>query len=421
MNIPHRRFFAGLLAALAAASAPGQQVLVPPPMPAAPPSTAVAAATTNELENAAGPEGSTAPQGLPGPSQPFQWGPVLFHPRVTYNVTYGNGIQSQPGTNHNTVIQTVSPGIAANLGAHWKFDYAPTLTFYSDSHFHNAVDHSLSLSGNTAYEDWTFALSQSCSLSSDPQTETAQQTDEQLYLTTLTAGYQINGSLSWRMNINQSITDVTGFTGAAGTTHDWLAMNWLDQQWSPNLSAGIGAGFGYTAVDNGVDMSYEQLQGHASWQVTGKIRASANVGVEIRQFKGSSTPDLVSPVMGVSLNYHLFEFTTFSLNANRSVTPSDFQNQASETTTASLTVSQRFLKRYFVGLTGGVSDTTYHPTAPGMGGREDTYDFFSASLGTQFLRRGSASAFYSLGHNSSSAPGFAYESHQVGLQLSYQY
>ena len=43
-------------------------------------------------------------------------GPVILHPHLDYNVSYGNSLQPLPGQQVNTVVNSISPGIFLGLG-----------------------------------------------------------------------------------------------------------------------------------------------------------------------------------------------------------------------------------------------------------------------------------------------------------------
>jgi hypothetical protein len=403
-----------------AAQAMAQQVLVPPPAFSPAPQLAFSPEEGGEESGATISKlGSIfAPRNL------FQWGPVTVHPRVNYGFVRANGVQSQPGTSQTTEISQVTPGIGFNLGKHWMLDYNAAARFYSDKNFHNSVDHSVNLSGTTIYEDWEWSLSQSCGLSSAPQTETAQQTDLQNYSTSLSVSRQLTREMSLVFGISQTIQNVQGLTNSVGGSRSWSTLDWLRYQWAPNLGAGVGAGFGYVNVDAGSDMTFEQIQAETTWRVVHKLSLSVNGGVDIRQILDSAQPDLISPVFGVAIKYAPFDVTTIDLNATRSLSPSSFRNQLSEGTIIALNVRQRLLKRFQLGLSGSYGYTSYQTTAPETGAsvqRTDNYTALSVSLSTAILNRGSATVFYSLGQNSSTQSRFTYTSNQVGFQLGLSY
>jgi uncharacterized protein (PEP-CTERM system associated) len=94
------------------------------------------------------------------------------------------------------------------------------------------------------------------------------------------------------------------------------------------------------------------------------------------------------------------------------------------TTSVNAGLSQRLFGRFFLSLNGGYAVTTYEDSAPGpqqFSGRDDDISSFSVGLSTAFLKRGTASASYSISKTSSNVGGYSYTSNQVGFQLSYGY
>jgi hypothetical protein len=181
-------------------------------------------------------------------------------------------------------------------------------------------------------------------------------------------------------------------------------------------------------VDQGIDMMNEQVQGQISYQVARKIRLSVNAGYQFNQFINSTQPGLNTPTFGVSMSYRPFETTTISLSASRSVSASSyFVNQVTETTGFNAGINQRLFRKLNLGLSGGYVNTGYKSsisifgTSVSLASRDDNYSFFSASLSTTFLKRGTASLSYSRSQNSSSLGKFGYSSDQIGFQLGYSY
>ncbi len=407
----------------------GQSVLVGPPMiPAAPNAAGAGGDTntgdTNQLDSASGSVSAAGAGGFEN-RNPFQWGPIILHPRVGYGLTYGTGLQSQPGQTSKSAINTVSAGLGLDLGHHWDLNYSAAAAFYSDRKFKNSVNHDLAIHGHTTYEDWGFNLSQSVAISSDPLVETAQQTDQQSYNTSLGASYQINSSLSAAVTAGQQLHSASGFTNSVGSSIDWSLSGSLNYEFGPGVSAGLGAGWGYSKVDIGPDNTYEDVSLNFNWAFARKLSLSLNGGAQIRQFIGSGQPSLVSPTFGATLNYHPFLFTTLYLSASRNLGASFFQNQVTENTTINIGLSQRLFKKYQLSASGGYGLSNYQDTSPGgaMGitGRSDTRTFFSASLSRSFLKRGTAALTYSKSENASNSRGYGYNSDQVGLSLSYSY
>jgi len=398
----------------AALSAGAQPVLVTPPQ--MPSQSSGADSSTGESSDT---EDSGSTLGLASDSSagaPFRWRKLSFRPRASYQFLYGNGILSSTNREEKTIVQTLTAGLTIGLGEHWLLDYTPSYVIYSDSHFKNALNHSLSLSGRTTYQDWSYGVSFGLGISSNPQTETAQQTDQQTYSAGITVGRQLNGSLSLDSSagINFRLTDKFNDSKTYNTMH------WLNYQWGPNLGLGLGVGGGYEESSLSSDMTYERVLGRIIWHIIKKLDLSLNGGPEFRQFR-SDKPGQITPVYGASLAYRPFEPTTLTLSGNRSVGASYFADQVTESTTVSLSLNQRFLRRYFFGVSGGYTFTSYESSSQDSTAREDNSYFYSASLGTSFLKRGSFSVFYSHSENSSDENAFAYDSDQIGFTVGYSY
>jgi hypothetical protein len=359
---------------------------------------------------------------------PIQWGPVTVHPHLDYQFLYGNGIQSSPGQQQDTIVQRVSPGVLLNLGDHWTLDYTPTLNFYSSSHFRNTLDHSVQLGWGTAYDDWFFSGSQSYASSSDPNVETAAQTDRETYSTAFNASYQFNDKISLDMGLSQNLN----YVGNGGSSSNllqnlanskaWSTMDWLNYQFWPRLNAGLGAGFGYTIQDGSPDSLYEQYQARVNWRATDKMSFQLSGGLQDQQYLSGGASDLVTPIFGATIQYQPFEQTRLSLSASRSVSPSYFQNQVTESTQITADLNQRLLGELHLDVVGGYGTSKYVASVSGHStGRNDDYYSFNARLTYPLLKRGTVSVFYQYSDNSSSQSGFAYTSTQVGIEIGYRY
>ena len=404
--------------------AKAQQVIIAPrPVPIEP-APVEQSSDTNEVSTANSGGPSMAGSGIQY-RNPFQYGPFNLHPRIGYGFTYGSGLQSRRGQSTDSAINTISPSIGIDVGKHWTVSYTAAAAFYSDKAFKDNVDHNISVRGQTTYEDWAFNLSQGIALTSDPLTETAQQTDEQSYSTELGASYQINAELSAEISAGQNIHSSQGVANSVGSSTDWTLSGNLNYQLGPHLSTGFGTGFGYNKVGVGPDTTYEDLNLRMSYQLVRKLSLSVNGGAQFRQFLGSGQSTLISPTFGASANYHAFDYTTISLSATRGVNDSFFSNQVTESTSVSLSLSQRLLAHFYLTVNGGYDLSTYKDSAPGgtvgIHGREDTRTFFGVTLSTSFLKHGSASVSYNRSDNSSNSAGFGYNSDQIGVSLSFGY
>ena len=424
MPLPFRRCGAALLCLfLPICPVLAQDVL------SSPPQTPVTPAAVQEHQNN-NPMQVFAPSET-APLLPLQVGPVTVHPHLDYQFLYGNGIQSSPGQQQNSIVQQVSPGVLFNLGDHWTLDYTPTLSFYSSSQFRDTLDQSVQLGWGAAYGDWFFAGSQSYASSSTPLVETASQTDQETYSTALNASYRFNDKISLDMALNQNFN----YVGNGGSSTNplqnlanskaWSTMDWVNYQFRPRFNAGLGAGFGYTIQDGSPDSINEQYQGRVNWRATDKISFQLSGGLQDQQYLSGGASDLITPIFAATIQYQPFEQTRLSLNASRSVSPSYFQNQVTENTQITADLNQRLLGKLQLDIGGSYGTSKYVASvvgpSTGSTGRNDTSYSFNARLTRPLLKRGTVSVFYQYSDNSSSQSGFAYTSNQVGIEIGYRY
>jgi hypothetical protein len=362
----------------------------------------------------------------------LQWGMLHLYPHFAYQLTYGNGLQSSPGQQGNTLINQFSPGVLVRLGPHWAIDYTPTLRFYSDPRFQDGTDQAVSLSGSAAYGDWLFGLSMGFSDTTQPLVETAAQTTQEALSTALSAAYQLNSKVSFDFGLNQSLRFVGQSTQAGQASlpaqlsnmREWSTLEWMNYQIVPRLTVGLGVGLTYDSMSVGSDVMSEQYEARIEWHAGNKLSLLMSGGLNDQQFLGSGVPDLLSPIFSLSVHYQLFEPTSLYLAANSGTAPSYFANQASDNTGVNAGIHQRLVGRLFLDISGAYGTTKYHgtstaPKAPGISNYSSTS--FNAALSTTFVKRLTASAFFQAAYNSSGSTAYNYNTTQVGLTLGYSF
>jgi hypothetical protein len=361
----------------------------------------------------------------------FQYGWLQLHPHFDYQWLVGNGVQSSPGAGQSTVIQNFSPGLLVDLGPHWVFDYTPTFQFYSAKQFKDTLNHSLSLAGGFEYNEWKFGLSHSTQITSEPLVETGSQTDQTSHGTGITATRMLNSHLSADFSLNQNINLVGGYDNS----YDWGTMEAITCHFGPRLQAGLGAGGGYVLVQSGhqtasagnLNQYYEELQLQAAWRATDKLGFQAFGGFEDRQFMLAGSGDSLSPIFGLSIQYQPFKNTEISLDANRTVSSSDYYLAAQEMdiTSVGVSINQRLIRRYQLGAGISYSRMDYGVSIggsnPAAANRSDDVVSLNVRLSHPFHKRGSWSVFYQYSDDHSSQSGFTYNSNQMGFEISYAF
>ncbi len=405
--------FASLLAATPMLATPVlMNQSVPPPQPVA----QVEASTNNDMAVFI----SAADNRDTSQQQPFKVGPVVFRPHISYQYAYARGLLFAQSNAANSSINTIAPGIAVDLGRHWTFDYTPTIQIYSDKALHNNVGHAVSLVGNMNYEDWAFGFSQTYARSDTVLVETASQTVQDSYGTSISASHQLNEKFSTDLSLSQQIVDVSN----AQSTRFWSLQDWVNYQVANRIFLGVGGTLGYVNVDVGPDQLSEDLQARIHWRVTDKIGFSLRGGLEYRQILDDAYSDPLNPIFGLDVQYAPFKQTQITLTADRLVGSSQYYiiGQTTESTSVRLMLNQRLLEKYNFSAGTSYTHTDYTTTLGSISAvRSDDGYGFSVGINRNIFKRGNIGLSYQYSKNTSSQSGFSYLSNQIMFQASYAY
>lgn len=403
------------LCMLASSSAALAQSVLTPPPPEFSPQLPLAPGITDPGAAEAGVAGETLAAG----QSALEWGIARLRPRVYYRLSYGNNLPYAPGGQEKSVIQELSPGISIRLGEKWGIDYTPTFRFYASDKFQNTWENRVVFAGGTTYEDWAFGFSQSYANTDQPEYETAAQTQQDNFDTAISALHQLNSKLSLDLGLNQSIRLAPEYVDS----YQWSTLDYLNYRYSPDLSFGIGPGFGYIMMSEGFDIMFEQIMGQVTWTPGPKLNLHLNVGGDFRQFVDSGLSTAINPTYGVSLNYQLFETTRLSLGGSRTMAASYYSSQLQENSSVTAGVSQRLLKKLTLGVSGGYRLTSYISATENLDeSRQDDGWNFQTRLSTALLNnRVTAAIFYRWNDNTSDAAGYGYSTTEVGLELGYRF
>ena len=361
-----------------------------------------------------------------------QWGPLGFYPHLLYSLTYGNGIQAQPGKNSTTAINTVAPGAFLKIGGHWSIDYTLSRAIYSNPIFRDTTDHHVILTGVTTNGDWTLKLSQSYIDTTAPLVETGTQTEQEAYATALNAAWQMNDKMSLQLGLNQNFR----FAQSLSDLHEWSTSDWLNYQFEPQFGAGLGLTGGYDEVSLGSDMPFEQILGRVVFQPGTKLSLILVGGGEDRQFLRPAERALVSPIFDASVHYQILPGTLLTISGRRTVTPSLEGGEINTATSVTAALHQDIAKNMYFEISGGYTSEPFTsiaagplpkyffgapPTSTLVNTRTDTRTYEQFRLSRVFRTRLTASVFVMFNNNNSSQANFSYSGNQVGLELNYRY
>lgn len=345
----------------------------------------------------------------------FRTGQITIRPGLRYLYLYGDGMLSRPGVEENSSIHAISPTVAVGVGDVWTFSYAPVWTIYSNDRFSDTLNHRAMLRGQTEYQAWRFGASQGYTRTNNPLAETGSQTEIERFNTKLDADYELNSRTRIRGQVEQNIRSAD----TASDLREWTAATWIYYQTGPAMSVGAGITGGYLDIEDQSNMSYGRLQGQLSLDVSEKVTWSIRGGVERRAFLYSDADTINKPLLGTSLVYRPVPTTLLSLDYDKSVGNSIYQNRVTETDTVGIRLNQRLLQRFNLSVAYTRREMDFVVNELNAIQRDDRIDTFTASLGTQVLRRVSASVLYRYTQNDTNVPEFAYESNQVGVELRY--
>lgn len=369
----------------------------------------------------------------------FRWGTVMAHPSVGYGATYGTGLLVGPGRSQSTLVQTLSPGLNLELGQNLKLDYDPRLVLYTAKGYHDTVNQAVTLLGATQRGDWSVNLNNHFGSTDNPLIETAQQTQQTINTTRLSA----SRSLTSEMSLNLDLTQMLRWTGNFNRTFSWSTTDSLNYRLRDNLSLGLIGALEYDQVSRSIDMTNERLQGSVQGSVGEKLSYSVTGGLEFREFLGITAGIKISPIFSGNVNYQFTEKTSIGASLSRFVNPSVFNDEFIQTTKLEGTLHQRLFEKLTLQVSGGYRQTKHSRTISsnsavqaddplvalgwipptGLKGytflQTDDYAFARFELSARILQRGTLTVFWLWSDNGSTLRALNFLSRQTGVRLSY--
>ena len=372
-------------------------------------------ATTDQTQSPGKPVGAPTANAS---ATDLRWGPIDFHPHVSYRYLYGNGIQASPGNTKKTEVHNFSPGLFANLRARWTVDFTPTWTYYSSSAFRDTVNQVGQINWATKYEVWTLSAAQTYSKSDSPLVETGSQTKQTSYTTNFNAAIAFNSRYALETNLTQSLN----FTEAHSNVRTWSVRDMLHRRISSRLDTALGIDYSYTAVDRTPDMASLQFLGNLTWRVIDQLNMSLMAGLENREIYAKPTTSKQNPVYSASIQFIPVATTQLGFTASRSSSASFLDGQIMESTRYGFTLNQRLLKRLQFSASLSHQESKYTATSTSTtAGRADKIDSLNLGLNTTFLTRLRTGLTYQYNRNTSNVPGFTFASNQIGVDVGYTF
>lgn len=358
----------------------------------------------------------SAGRSRPGGLTPFPIGPLDVGFDASYGLTYGTGVLTGPGQEDNSLRQTLTPGLNLYAGDRWTVRYAPTATFFSADGYKDTFDHMVSLNGSASAPNWNFGLNHATSTTSTPLVETGRQTDQTIHSSGLSARWDASDRDALTFSISQNIR----FADGSPDSYSWANQNWYDRNLTDRISGGIGAGVSYDLLDPGTDMFALRLNGRIQGSLGQKLSYSVSGGAERRDFVGSDASAAISPLVSATITYQVLEKASLYAGFDHSIDISYFSDQYTENSSAHAGATYNFSNRWTGSVIGGFRVTGYQSSVTNdLTAREDVSSFTTVSLSWRPARRLMTTLSYSYRSNSSDQRNFEFDSHQLGLRITY--
>jgi len=351
-------------------------------------------------------------------STPLQLGPVLFRPGISYRYTSTESISQSVSNLEDTDIKRTSLSLAFDYLDLWSLNVNPSWTSYTNDRFEDDQSNSVNFSTGFMLQDWQLGITQSYRESNNTLVETASQTQQESWGTTLGASKQLSSVWNIDFNIDQDQRTTTAFADM----QQFSVASWLRHQTSPAFNSSIGVTKGYADVDPGLDTKFTQFLLRFGFQPTDKLTVSLQGGIDSREIDAPDSGKKNKPKYTASLQYQPLDYTTIGISLSRSISASYFSNLNSENESLTFSLRQRLLERFFFTASYGERSSVYLDLLENFAvGRDDIYESFSLSLSTILLNRINTSVFYGKNENVTNLTGYGFSSNQTGFNISFQY
>ncbi len=370
--------------------------------------------------------------------------PRRFRYSVSVDVrgVYDDNVTLSSGENRQDDFYTaVMPQLSLGLGdfedrqENFVFlNYAPSGYFYFNNSDFSTIEQIGSLSGQWRLRRVTLTLSQdyqsvqSSNLNvADTGGGFSNQTNLDVggrrrvnsYATRFGASAALSGKTSLRLDASYYVSDPEDLIGSS-TLSGGLG---LDYTYGPKLSLGFGATAGKQFVDEpSPDTTFQQMNLRATYELTGKIRASGSGGLEFRQ-SDDGTQDNFSPIFQLGVAYAPFDGTQMDISATgRTQNSASAFGQDFTSTQVVFTARQRLLQRIFFSVSLGIQNQSYFSTATGVStDRNDNYYFIAPGIDVRITEFWFAGAFYTHRENDSSLPFYTFDDNQYGIRTTLKF
>ena len=356
-------------------------------------------------------------------SDPFK---PQFHPRLGFLSVYDDNFLQRDRDEIGDFIFTTSPGFDFQLGeqdgnAFILAEYTMNIIRFMDEDQNDSEDQDALFVAGYKWNKFTLQLEQQVQTISDATLDIGTRTQRDIYNTLLTGMYDYSDKTFIDATFGQFVTN---YTTSLADRMEWVAQALINYRISPKITVGVGPRVGWVDIDNNPNQTYQGLAVRTTWEATEKLTATLITGFQVRQYQDDAIDDRVKAFFNLGVSYLPFDGTTLEANVFRDERNSAVrvaQNFVSTGFTASL--RQRFLEKFFFGLSGGFENADYEAAAAGAVFANRNDDFFSVRPSLTWMpnERLVVEAFYLYRQNESNIQFAEFWNNQVGLSASFRY
>ena len=363
--------------------------------------------------------------------------PRRFHYELsgTFRGIWDDNIYNSSVNKVSDFYFAIEPSIILSLGGGDEdshnglaFTYQPSFFIFIDNSNNDSVQQLIRLTGGRRFGHLSLSLSADVRLLdgtdlnslSDPNGHQANldvqgRNRHQIYEAQLSGSYDLTGKL-FLSGGGTFFADE--YSDPLVSSREFGGNLYLNYIYSDKLTVGLGGTGGINTVSNNAgDQFFEQANVRLSYNASAKIGVSATAGAEFRQFDNASGTE-VRPDFTLSAGYTPFDGTSISLTgSNQTYNSASLVGQNFSEFTTSLSITQRFMQRFFFGFAVGYTNSDYYSAVQGItSSRNDDFYYITPSVDFNVTRYWAFGAYYIHREDSSNIPFFGFVDNQVGFR-----
>ncbi|MBN8708488.1 MAG: outer membrane beta-barrel protein [Verrucomicrobia bacterium] len=320
------------------------------------------------------------------------------------------------------VIWSVTAGLAFEIGDYRNLkenfliaEWYGTGYFYTQNPQQNAFNQAAALLGQYRWNKLTGQIESRYQYLTGPDREVGAFTDRQLFVNAIRFNYDYSDKTTFDAEFLQNTQIFKSYLNQ----YDYRLKLGGDYRILPKVKIGGEGVAGILDVADSPLQYYQQIRGRLRYDATGKLAFKSSAGIEFRQFQGESDEFRIEPVFSLGLEYTPFDGTLISLTGYRDVIGSNsLVGQNYVATGFQISIQQRVLQKFFVGVAFGYENDTYFATESDIdSSRVDNYIFARPSISYNLADWAKTGIFYEYRNNDSNESSSSFYDNRVGVEL----